>query len=449
MKTMRAKLGDISFQANASAEDKGSAFFVADPICTSYPFVNLNHFIFKPEAIRKNVKSMAMKPLNFMHEQEKIIGHINTAEFGMDSLGRTTASASGVLYRRIFPDLVEKMVNGQSYDMFKVSVEATMNDMNWVLFSSYSDIKETSQEKMLGEDPVLDDDAMFCLWLFGTLNGLKYDGKSVAVAIGGQSNDFEFVGLAVTDELNGGAADQNTRIVVLSSCANTVDAGMFISAKAADSSVSKFEIVKAIVRDEKEFLVHCGIGEDVAKNLYDEFAKFKENWIPTKHESIAEDTTEKEAESVVSAVAEESTDVISNESVAEAVAALVLARVEQADKTSRKYMRKIASLNSIVSNMQQRVVDAEKNLSNLVESSKCVDSAIESLKSEIASLRKSELISLELWDVAKASENDIVYMSSEEYSEWKKKQLSVPVVAVKKNDVSRFFEEQTKRVVRK
>lgn len=452
MKVMKAKLGDISFRANSSESDKSSAFFISDPICTSYPFVNLNHFIFTPGAIRKNVKSMAMKPLNFMHEQERIIGHVNSADFGTDSLGRTTASASGVLYQRIFPDLVEKMVNGQPYDMFKVSVEAHMTDLSWMLFNNYEDIKETKQELFLGEDPVLDDDAMFCLWLFGTLNGLKYNDKNVAVVIGGQSDTFDFVGLAVTDELNGGAADQNCRIVVLSSATNPIDVGAFVSAKAKDVDMNKFDVAKAIMRDEKELLAHCGISDEIKSSLLEEFTKFKSMWIehsqPQENDEETEtEQVEIEGETIIAEEPKDKTDVVSAESVAETVAALVLMKVEEADKTARKYMRAIATLNKKIEKTEEDVATANKNIQSLIASAGNYEKTINSMREELSSLRKSELISLDIWELAK--EKDIVYMTSEEYVDLKKKLLSVPVVSTKKKESKTIFEEQAKRVTKR
>lgn len=452
MKIMKAKLGDISFRANSSESDKSSAFFISDPICTSYPFVNLNHFIFKPEAIRKNVKSMAMKPLNFMHEQERIVGHVNSADFGMDSLGRTTGNASGVLYQRIFPDLVDKMINGQSYNMFKVSVEAQMNDMSWMLFDNYENIQESKQEKMLGEDPVLDGDAMFCLWLFGTLNGLKYNDKNVAVVIGGQSDSFEFVGLAVTDELNGGAADQNCRIIVLSSASNPIDIGAFVAAKAKEIDVNKFEVAKAIMRDEKDLLIHCGITDEIKQSLLEEFTKFKSVWIehsqPQENDEEVEDEQgETDGEDLPTEEPKDNPGVVSAESVAETIAALVLMKVEEADKTSRKYMRVIESLNKKIAKSEDDIATANKNLQSLVTASGNYEKTINSMREELSALRKSELISLEIWDLAK--EKDIVYMTSEEYVDLKKKLLSVPAVSTKKKESKSIFEEQAKRVTKR
>ncbi len=454
MKNLRAKITDATFRASAETEDKSLAFFFADPICTAYPFVNLNHFVFKPEALRKNVKSMNMKPLNFMHGDRDIIGHVNTSDFSTDNLGRVTATASGVLYRRIFPDLVEKMVNGQAYNMFKVSIEAAPNDLSWMLFNSYADIKETMTEHAIGEDPALDDDAMFCMWLFGTLNGLKYNDKHVAAVIGGKSDDFDFVGLAVTDELNGGAADQNTRILVLASSENKVDAGIFIAAKASESGVAKFEIAKAILRDERELLAHCGICDEVKSALLEEFAKFKSVWIEhsqpsePEHEAKEEQEVEEPVDGKDSKVAH---DVVSAESVAETIAALVLMKVEEADKTARKYMRAIESLKQAVSDAEVRAASMQEYANGLVEIGVKANKEFEEMRSERMDLRKHELVSLDVWDLAKDSEKDIVYMSLEEYSGLKKRLLSVqkPSKVESTSNPDEVFEKQIRRVVKK
>ena len=198
------------------------ANLLADPVCDAWPYVNANEFIFLPDVLKKSYQTMENMPFNFMHDEKNILGHVSkawTGEKQIDVAGKpaqcVSMASTVVFYDHIFPELFDKISRGQTDDRFKVSVEAGFKDFKWALYD------KNSQDRTMESVPegVNEDLDFLGFWglLFGTFAGIEYGGKQMACLMAPDSHEVKFVGLALTDELNGAAADQNTDLTVLGS----------------------------------------------------------------------------------------------------------------------------------------------------------------------------------------------------------------------------------------
>lgn len=479
-KKIKAKF-DLGGKAEVIAMAEGSsASFIADPICTSLPFLNANKFAFTKESLQKRASSMSRKPLNFMHEQKNIVGHVEKSGFGFDNEGRVTAFASGTMYSRIFPDLVEKMTRKDGFEMFKVSVEALFEDFSWILHTEAEADKvgEDSEVVHAGSDPDLDDIGLFSMWLFGTVRGLKHRGKDVALLLGGESESYEFVGLAVTDELAGSAADQNTRISVLASEMNGPVQFASKARMVKEADVTEF-VLSMMIGDEAS-MEKFGVTKAERDLAIEEFKKSygsilsAESMFRSPEDFIEEVEVAKElqADVVVSENEEEEEEECDEgEEEEEAEPELVpgeiicsedllekhmLAAVSKQDELTREYVKKIDSLiakmkkkNRIIARKDKKIealsADIEAQRSKLEDEIKCIKDEFVEIKEEILALRKFELASLDSSDLAIRFEDDLKKMSYSAYVDFKKK-----FVGRKEKEIAKIdFEEQTRRAIKK
>lgn len=205
---------------------QNGANLMGDPICTAFPFINDNQFIFFDEALRNSAKSMENRPLNFMHDQEHIVGHVTKAwvdnkevKYNNNPINCQTLASTMVFYELIFPEMFDKIKNGQADDRFKLSVEVQFKDLQWALYDK-NDPSGTVEYFDEGSNEDLDWMGFWGMFM-GTFNGLEYNGKAMACAMASKSKELNFTGLALTDELNGAAADQNADLTVLGTFATT------------------------------------------------------------------------------------------------------------------------------------------------------------------------------------------------------------------------------------
>lgn len=219
---------------------QNGANLMSDPICTAFPFINDNHFIFFEDALIGSMKTMEGRPMNFMHDQTNIVGHVTKVwsdmkDVKMNQIPRTckVLSSQMVFYDHIFPEMFQKITNGQADDRFKTSVEVQFKDLKWALFDKNN---PESTLELIAEGKSEDLDFLgFMALIFGTANGITYNGKEFGIAMAPDSKELNFVGLAITDELNGAAADQNTDLTVL---------GTFSSVKSAFMASGTVDCVK-------------------------------------------------------------------------------------------------------------------------------------------------------------------------------------------------------------
>lgn len=204
----------------SSSFTQNGANLMGDPICTAFPFINDNQFIFFDDVLRNSAKSMENRPLNFMHDQEHIVGHVTKAwvdnkeiKYNSNPMTCQTLASTMVFYDLIYPEMFEKIKNGQRDDRFKLSVEVQFKDLQWALYDK-NDPSGTIEYHGEGINDDLDWMGFWGLFV-GTFKGLEYNGKSMACAMASKSRELNFTGLAITDELNGAAADQNADLTVL------------------------------------------------------------------------------------------------------------------------------------------------------------------------------------------------------------------------------------------
>lgn len=477
-KKIKAKF-DLGAKTEVIAMAEGSsASFIADPICTSLPFLNANRFAFTKESLQKRASSMSRKPLNFMHEQKNIVGHVEKSGFGFDNEGRVTAFASGTMYSRIFPDLVEKMTRKDGFEMFKVSVEASFEDFSWILHTEAEADKvgEDLEVVHAGSDPDLDDIGLFSMWLFGTVRGLKHRGKDVALLLGGESESYEFIGLAVTDELAGSAADQNARISVLASEMNGPVQFASKASMVKEADVTEF-VLSMMIGDEAS-MEKFGVTKAERDLAVEEFKKSygsilsAESMFRSPEDFIEEVEVPKELQSevVVSEDGDEDEDedgeeegeaepeVIPGEIIysEDLLEKHMLAAVSRQDELTREYVKKIDSFivkmkkkNRIIARKDKKIealsaqIDADR--AKLEDEIKCIKDEFVEIKEEILALRKFELASLDSSDLAIRFEDDLKKMSYSAYVDFKKKFVGRQEKEIAKID----FEEQTRRAIKK
>jgi hypothetical protein len=459
MKKIKAKF-NLPGGSEVIAMDEGtSASFVADPICTSLPYINANGFAFTKEGLQKKSVTMSRKPLNFMHEQKNIVGHVEKSGFSYDNEGRVTAFASGAMYRRIFPDLVEKMTKKDGFGMFKVSVEAGFEDFSWYLHEKTEENMLGANAELLhaGTDDELDDMGMFCMWLFGTVRGLKHRGKDVALVIGGESESCVFIGLAVTDELAGSAADQNTRISVLASEGMKATAARLRSSTITDDEITPF--VMAMVSGSAEDVSSFGLTLEDRNELIESFVEECDELISVSSALRSDAAAEASEVAVVSEIpVEELLEELASEQISEVVSKTtdeVTEAMERQDKITRGYVRKIDNLilasrrkDKKLKKLEAEVAKEKENTAVKMEFAVaevgCLNDKIEEMSNELLALRKFELASMDASDLASNFEEDIKKMSTSAYADFKKKFLGTSRPAPAKVN----FEEQTKRALR-
>lgn len=481
---------DVVFKCSKD-EDSSVARFSADPIVTSFPFLNGNNFLFTPECLEKQASTMAHRPLNFMHNDRDIIGHCirctttkslpkNVIEAGCNGL-----KVSGVFYKMLNRELYEEIV-AAGEGGFKVSMEAVSKKMEWVLYDGEEkSLMDTGSYEIVrpDQDPELHAIGRLHLWMFGTVRGLRYKDKNVAVMLGGQEGDLEFVGLALTDERMGpAAADQNTRFE-------------FNATSIQSGEVTMASLSSALTSMDQSKLDEIGISMEDAKVILGQFEKeFGEKLVEDKEEeqefdseyyvgdpqqlsigsqvsdpnypfarcvgtfpvlgcfggySISTDIPKiqiPEYDSMKNSVEEIRTSILESSAALKSIASLAQQRVDfekaQNELLSARIVELESSLDAKVSEARQEfsVMAGQMNneISSLTEKNK-------SMEDEIQKLRMFELVCMgATMEFCKAK--NLGTMSSEDYSAMKSS-LDFAVNPEKKPEVKIDFKSQAKRLI--
>ena len=487
---------DVVFKCSSDG-DSSVARFSADPIVTSFPFLNGNNFMFSPESLEKQASTMAHRPLNFMHNERDIIGHCirctttknlpkNVLEAGCNGL-----KVSGVFYKMLNRELYEDIVAAGDGG-FKVSMEAITNKMEWVLYDGEEkSLMDTDSYEIVRpeQDPELHAIGRLHLWMFGTVRGLRYKDKNVAVMLGGQEGDLEFVGLALTDERMGpAAADQNTRFE-------------FNATSIQSGEVTMESLCSALTSMNKDKLDEVGISVDDAKVILDQFEReFGEKLVEDVNEdsqdqefdreyyvgdvrplsvgsqvssvvsltcmgypycvyprsiSLSNESEPKlglsalpELDSMKDSVEEIRNSIVESSAALKSIASLAQDRVDierlQNESLKAKITELESSLDARVSEAREEFLVMAGQMNNEIS---CLTAKNKELEEEIQKLRTFELVCMGA-SIEFCKAKNLGSMSSSDYATMKSS-LDFGVQAEKKSEIKVDFESQAKRICSK